>query len=124
MPLDRKVTLWAEHPAWETDKQEVELTDDQNPSVEVRLKTPAAPEWRLGGIVFDAVNRGVAGARITVRSHVGGGAQTDQDGRFELTVEAARGRRVRLHVKHPDFLPADPYCYAGRLDCPVALQSP
>ncbi len=124
LPLDRKVTLRAEHPAWKTGKVEVELADDPNPSVEVRLKTPDAPESRLGGIVFDAANRGIAGARITIRDHSGTTADTDQDGHFELSVEAAQGRRVRLNVEHPEFLPANPFCYAGRLDCAVALKSP
>ncbi len=120
VPLDGKVTIWAEHRTFEPGRVDIELSDDANPSVEVRLKSP---ESRIGGTVVDDSNRGVAGARITVRSHGAGDAVTDQDGRFRLTVEAARGQRIRVHVEHSDFPPRDTFCVVGS-ECAVILESP
>ncbi len=125
VPLDGKVTIWAELPPWEPGRVEVELGADANPAVEVRLKAPETPASRLGGIVVDAATRrGVAGARVTVRDHPGDAAETDQDGKFELAVEATKGKRVRLNVDHPDFPPEDAFCYAGSFTCSVTLKSP
>ncbi len=121
VPLDRQVTIWAEHPAWEPGRADVELGADANPAVEVRLKTP---ESRLGGVVLDPANRGVAEARVTVMDHVAAVAVTDRDGRFELTVEAAQGQKLRLHVEHSGFPAKDSFCYAGSAKCAVTLGSP
>ncbi len=118
VPLDRSVTIWAEHPAWESGRADLELSLDENPRIEVRLKVP---ESRLGGVVVDAAGRGVADARVTVRDHAAGAAVTDRDGKFELTVKAARDQNIRLHVEHPGFPPRDSFCLAGRDGCAVVL---
>ncbi len=94
------------------------------PDPDAGSSEPAAkPESRLGGTVIDADNRGVAGARITVRGHAAGDAVTDRDGRFELTVEAAPGQQVRVHVEHSELGRTDTYCFTGSLKCAVVLES-
>ena len=119
VPPDGKVTIWAEHRAWEGGRVDLTLGADENPRAQVRLKTP---ESRIGGMVADAEGRGIADARVTAKGRAGGDAVTDQDGKFELTVAAPRGRRVRLRVEHSGFPPKDSNCQAGSEDCTVVLE--
>ena len=119
VPRDRKVTIWAEHEGWETERADLVLSEDPNPRVEVRLK---APESRIRGVVVDAGGRGVVDARVTVRDRGGTAAVTDQDGNFELTVAAPKGESVRIHVENSDFPPKDSFCYAGRDGCSLVLE--
>ena len=63
VPPDPWVTTWAEHPAWESGRGDLELSHDENPRIEVRLKIP---ESRLGSVVAAAAGRSIADARVTV----------------------------------------------------------
>ncbi len=121
VPLDRKVTIWAEHTDWESGRVDLELGNDPNPRAEVRLKLP---ESRIGGSVVDATGSGVADARITVRDHAAETVVTDRDGKFELRIGASRDQKIRLHVEHSGFLPKDSFCFAGSDKCAVVLESP
>lgn len=121
VPANGQVTLWVEHPEWKEARRILQLGDDPNPQLEIRLEVPDEP---LAGIVVNAEGRGVEGARVTARNFAASAAVTDQDGRFELSVEAARDQRVRLHIEHSDYVPKDSFCFAGSTGCSVVLQSP
>jgi hypothetical protein len=117
VPVDGRVSVWAEHADWATAHAEVRLDEDAEPNLELRLQPP---QGTVPGIVVDAQGRGVAGARVTVLEHAVGAAETDRDGRFHILLTAAAGTKVTLHVEHPDHLSQDAFCYVGT-SCPVYL---
>ena len=118
VPADRKITVWAEHTRWQGGRADLQLGEDPNPRAEIALRVP---ESRIRGVVVDAAERGVAGARVSARSHDAQSVVTDQDGRFELTVAAPREQSVRIHVEHDEFPPKDTFCYAGSDGCVVVV---
>ncbi len=118
--LDQKVTLWAEHPKWTGTREVLQLGADPNPQLEVRLEVP---KERISGVVIDAANRAVSGARVSLRNQPGSATVTDQDGHFELWITGARTETTRLHVEHPDYQSQDGSCYVGRDGCPLVLET-
>ncbi len=120
LPLDGKLTLWAEHPRWNSARRVLQLGGDPNPQLEIRLEVP---KERISGVVASASNQAIAGARVSVRDHRGSSATTDQDGHFELWVTAARNQKARLHVEHSGYPPQDGSCYVGRDGCSLILEA-
>ena|SRR5579872_859594 len=110
-PVNEVVTVFAAVPtAFLSAEGIVKLGADYNPTLIVRLKknSPAA----LHGIVMDASGRGVPGATVTV---VGGtsSANTQPDGQFTLTTQAADGEQVLLLAEKKGYKPVQQWHPAG-----------
>ncbi len=119
LPLDGQIVVWAEHPHWNSARQTLQLAEDPNPRLEVRLEVP---KERITGVVVDAEGRGVEGARLSLRDHGAGATTTGRDGQFELWVTAARHQTARIHVEHVEFRPKDGSCFVGRDGCSLVLE--
>ena len=117
--LDGQITLWAEHPEWNSARKVIRLGEDPNPRAEVQLEIPRE---RISGVVVDAEGRAVEGARVSVRDRGGSLAITDREGRFELWATMARHEKARLYIEHADFPSQDGSCYAGRDGCALVLE--
>ena len=110
VPEDGRVSVWAEHPDWASARSIIQLADDAQPRLELRLETPQST---LSGLVADEHRRGLAGARVSIVEHGAATAETDRDGRFSVRLPVASGTKVRVHVEHPKHAPRDAYCYVG-----------
>ncbi len=119
LPLDGQIVVWAEHSDWNSARQTLQLAEDPNPRLEIRLEVP---KERIAGIVVDVEGRGVEGARLSLRDHAGSSTATDRDGRFELWVTAARHHTARVHIEHAEFRPKDGSCFVGRDGCSLVLE--
>ena len=118
VPEDGRVTVWAEHARWKAGRAKVSLGEDPNSQLEIHLQIP---EEHILGSVVDTAGNTVGGVRITVQGHAAEPVLTNSDGKFELTVTAARDERVRLHAEHDEFRPKDTYCLAAASGCAVTL---
>jgi TIR domain len=118
VPKDGRLSVRADHEAWEGSEVEVRLTGDPNPSVAIRLKPPKT--WVRGRVVDDG-GHAVAGVRITRQDGGEGQAVSGDDGRFELPLTVPRNVRVGLHVEGKGAV-KDVFCYAGSEICPILLE--
>jgi TIR domain-containing protein len=119
VPAGGRITLWAEHPEWEGNRQDVLLADNPNVRVEIRLKEPES--W-LKGQVVDERERPLAGVRVSRQGGAPGEAITDADGRFALKLSVPPHTRVRLRAELGDLVSEGEYCYAGRDTCSIILE--
>jgi len=119
LPIDGRVTLWAEHPEWGGSQGELVLGKDPNPRIELHLKEP---ESRLRGQVVDERDRALAGVRILRQDGGPGEARTDGEGRFELKLGVPPETRVGLRAEYPGAEPQEVFCYAGRDGCSISLR--
>lgn len=119
VPEDGKISLWAEHEAWEGSRVDLQLGRDPNPSVEIRLKQP---ETLLRGRVTDSSGHALPGARVFPQDGTPGVATTDADGRFELKLPLPKDTRIRLRAEHPSKVPGDVFWFAGRDGCSIILE--
>jgi hypothetical protein len=117
MPRDHRLTVWAEHPDWTAVRQEVTLGADPNPRLELVLQ---AADSALQGTVQDARGRGIPGARVSVVEQPVETRETDQDGRFRITIPLPPNKKVTVHVEHRSYAPQDAFCYVGS-GCQVYL---
>ena len=118
VPADGRVSLWAEHEKWEANRVFLRLGEDQNPSVEIRLKEP---ETWLRGLVVNDSDRALPGVRISRKDGVPGDAVTDSEGRFALKVSEVEGTLIRLRAEHAVSPEGDVFCYAGSVDCQIVV---
>ena len=119
VPVDGRVTLWAEHPEWLGSRAELTLGRDPNPRAELHLREP---ESRLRGQVVDGRNRALAGVRIFRQDGGPEEARTDGEGRFELKLGVPPETRVGLRAEYRDTA-EETFCYAGRDGCSIVLDS-
>jgi hypothetical protein len=119
VPADGRVSLWAEHEAWEGNRTDLRLGRDANPRAEVRLKQPRT--W-LRGRVADSDSRAVSGVRVFPQDGTPGMATTDENGRFELQLSVPRETRIRLAAERGGSVVGDAFCYAGRDSCSIVLE--
>ena len=95
---DRKMTIWASlDVAYLKGSQEVQLADDLNPAVTIRLISDKTATVR--GLVIDRQGRAVADARVSVAGYESEGAITQAGGNFVLPAHAADGQNVLLHAE-------------------------
>jgi hypothetical protein len=119
VPADGQITLWAEHPDWQGNREDVLLGNDPNVRIEIRLKEPES--W-LRGQVVDESGQGLAGARVFRQDGRAGEAVTDAEGRFAFKLSVSPETRVRLGAEHEGLSPADTFCLAGRDTCSIVLE--
>ncbi len=119
IPLDRRVTLWAEHHEWRTARKVVELGEDSNPSVEILLKVPRE---KISGVVVGPEGRAVEGARLSLQNFEGPTVLSNRDGQFELWVIAAQDQLAHFQIEHPEFPAQDGSCFVGRSNCDLVLE--
>jgi hypothetical protein len=119
VPADGRISLWAEHEAWEDGRVDLQLRRDPNPSVEIYLKQP---ETLIRGRVTDSSGHALPGARVFPQDGTPGVATTDADGRFELKLPMPKDTRIRLRAEHPGKVPGDVFWFAGRDGCSIVLE--
>lgn len=119
LPLDGKVSLWAESATGQVGRVELHLDADPNPRAEIQVAEPEAP---LRGRVVDGTGRAVAGALVSTYDGAGGTVLTGKDGRFEMKLSVPRETRVRLRAEHGGARPGESFCYAGRESCTIELE--
>jgi hypothetical protein len=119
VPMDGHLGVWAEHQDWTTNRIELLLAEDANPSVEIRLKQPRT---QLRGRVLDRDGRTLAGVRVSTQDGGSGEVTSKADGSFELELPVPPGTRVSLRAEHPRWAPRnDVFCYAGGDTCSITL---
>lgn len=120
VPLDSRVTVYAESADWSPSQQTVELGTDPNPRLEMRLAEPRS--W-LRGVVIDASGGPVRGASVSSTTGQATPATADEHGRFALELAVAGETRVRVRAEH-EAANTETYCYAGRDTCTIELERP
>jgi hypothetical protein len=111
-PADGKITFFASVPsAFLSGDRELELGNDYNPTVVLKLYTPQSASVR--GMVIDDNGKAIVGAMVTVAGIEGEGALTDSDGNFSLAAHAANGQQVLLHVEKKGYAPTSQYHPSG-----------
>ena len=118
VPVNGRVSLWAEHPEWEGGAVDLRLGEDPNPRAAIRLKEP---ETWLRGQVVNASGQPVAGGRVFRQGAMSAVALTDDQGHFELKLPVPPEMRVRLRAEHRQAS-GETFCYAGRDTCSIVLE--
>jgi len=119
IPVDGKLSIWAEHEEWEGNRVVLRLGDDPNPSATIHLKEPDS--W-IRGRVVDANGQPLANVRVTPKDGTPGEASTDSSGRFELKLAVPRERLIRLQAVRDGLGSGERFCYAGRDSCRITLE--
>ena len=120
VPADGRVTIWAEHKDWGTNRATLSLGADPNPRTEIRLKEPES--W-IRGQVLDAKDRPRAGVRVSRLDGVPDVTTTDAAGRFALKLSVPAESRVRLAASVGGAQLGDSFCYSGRDSCSISLEA-
>ncbi len=102
IPDNRKAWIAAEAPEFLEGRQELELRSQTRMATTITLG--ARPVARVGGVVMDAAQHAVAGARVTIVGQ-GEAAVTGADGGFSLPAHAAAGQVVQLRVEKAGYTP-------------------
>jgi TIR domain-containing protein len=118
-PIGGRISIWADHEAWEGNGANLRLSDDPNPRVEIRLKEPKS--W-IRGRVVDSSDQALEGVRVTPKDGTSGVATTDVAGRFALMLPRPRETRIRLQAVRAPLAPGDVFCYTGRENCSIILE--
>jgi len=121
VPRDGKISIWAEHKAWEGSQTDITLANDANVRAEIRLKQPQT--WILGRVVNED-NTALAGVHISHEGGLPGGATSESDGSFALQLPLPPERRVGLRAELEGWSSETIYCYTGRHGCQVVLVKP
>lgn len=117
-PLDGKLTIYASvESAFLAGKSEVQLGEDRNPIVSIRLRADTSASVR--GIIIDAAGNGVSGARVMVAGYDSEAVFTGTGGSFSLPAHAANRQIVRVHAQKNGYAAANEDCPAG--DSPVTI---
>ena len=117
-PRDGRSTIYASvESAFLTGKAEVQLGEDRNPTVTIRLRADTAANLR--GIIMDGSGNGVSGARVVVAGYESEAVVTETGGNFSLPAHAANGQMVRVHVQKNGYAAANEDCPAG--DSPATI---
>ena len=117
-PQDGKLTIYASvESAFLTGKSEVQLGEDRNPTISIRLRADTSASVR--GIIIDAAGNGISGARVMVVGYDSEAVFTGTEGSFSLPAHAANRQIVRVHAQKTGYTAANEDCLAG--DSPVTL---
>jgi hypothetical protein len=115
----RRLMIHATEPtAFLQGSAEIDLGEDREPSVSIRLQADRSAKVR--GSVIDAEGRALAGVRVSVAGHEAEGVVTGPDGGFVLAAGAATGQQVQLSAEKTGFEPRRQYHPAG--DAPAVLR--
>jgi hypothetical protein len=104
LPEDRKVEFWAQAPDKYLKRQtiSVPLTVGQHQvSAQIVLKRSAGAVIR--GIVLNESGEAIKGAHIFVAKAGNKAIDSDKNGAFELTTEAAEGEEIGIHSEAPGY---------------------
>jgi hypothetical protein len=105
-PADGRLTVYAsKESAFLKGQEDLRLADDYNPAVKIKLQKDKSAGVR--GVVRDASNRAVAGARVNVVGYEREAVTTSADGGFALPAHWAPGEQVDLHVEGKGIKPVD-----------------
>lgn len=117
-PRDGKLSIYASlDSAFLTGRSDMQLGDDRNPTVTVRLHADTGAKVR--GIVVDGVGNGIFGARVVIVGYENDAVVTGASGGFALPAHAAAGQIVRLHIQKDGYRAANEDFPAG--DSPVTV---
>lgn len=120
LPADRRLVVRGEHDG-RRGSAEVEVPPKASViPVTVQLDPPL--EAVAHGLVVDAENRAVAGARVSLVGRQGSAAVTGPDGAFTLPAGAPAGEEVRLRIEHPDHPSVEQYHLLGGQPVSVVLE--
>jgi len=115
----RRLTVQAAEPsAFLQGSAEIDLGEDREPSVTIRLRADSSAKVR--GAVVDAEGRALAGVRVSVAGREAEGVITGTDGGFVLAAGASTGQQVQLSAEKTGFEPLRQYHPAG--DEPAVLR--
>jgi|GEM_PF-1479881 len=108
----RRLTVLATEPAaFLQGSAGIDLGEDREPSVTVRLQADRSAKVR--GSVIDAEGRALAGVRVSAVGQEAEGVITGPDGGFVLAAGAATGQQVLLRAEKAGFEPLRQYHPAG-----------
>ncbi len=118
LPIDRSISIWAKSYGWSPGRQELQLAEDPNPWVEIRLNEPQS---QLQGVVKDRSGKTVADASVISTNGFAVAVTTDNNGQFSIQLKEPEGRRIRLQAENHFGLTTQTYCYTGREGCVLVL---
>lgn len=121
VPVDGRISIWADHEAWAGSRVDLRLAADPNLRAEIRLPMP---ETWIRGRVADGNKRSLSGARVTRQDGVPGSVVTDAEGRFALKFASPRDKRFRLRADQSGSLQGENFCYTGSDDCVIVVEEP
>lgn len=117
-PQDGKLTIYASvENAFLTGKSEVQLSEDRNPTITIRLRADTSANVR--GLIVDGSGNGVSDARVMVAGYENEATMTGTGGGFSLRAHAANRQIVRVHAEKKGYNAVNEDCPAG--DSPVTL---
>ena len=118
LPADRRLLLEARAERALPSEETVQLGEDYQPQVELRLGAP--PHAEIRGTVVDAGGRPVAGARVRVHGY-DEVVTSDAQGFFKISAWAPEGETVQLQVLANGYRPGNPFVPAGSRSAQVQL---
>jgi hypothetical protein len=119
-PRGGKLTIYGEEKsAFLSGETEVELTDDYNPTAEVRLDQDRSAGIR--GRVVDRSGSPIAGAQVSVVGYESEAETTSSLGNFELPAHAADGQQVQIAVFKKGFGSVSEWRQAGEQPATIVL---
>lgn len=120
-PVDRWISVSAEHERWDADRKRLQLGENPNPQVEIRLKTPES--WLRGDVTSGEYGTPLPGVRVSwLDGTLPVEAITDSKGRYALKLPVRREDKVHVRAELEGWMPDDTYCYTSRNTCALALE--
>jgi hypothetical protein len=122
VPGDGMLTVYARiENAGLSGQNKLQLADDLNPAVTIQLARVESAVVR--GIVVDASNRAIAGAKVSIVGYGSEQITTAGDGGFQLPAHGASGQVVRLHVEKDGYKAVEQDHPAGGISATVVLEA-
>ena len=120
-PANGKLIIFAARPTkFLKGEQQLELTNEFNPSVVIALRSQDSVSVR--GQVIDNRNRAVSGARVNVAGYENEAVITGLGGNFVLPAHAAKDQEVLLHAERKGYAAKTQWHPAGDFPAVITLE--